>query len=84
MTYLELSLESIKYEEMLTNSTKSTVLNVGSLKSFIYNPVDMLDSSSSSSISSEKLAEKYVNYSTRDIEQVMFLSSSESNEYVKA
>lgn len=81
MTYLEFCLESVKYKMIKTKSTRAFEIKIGSLKSFIYNPVDIPCETISSSDSNINLANTssshHVFYATRDIEQVMFLTSSE-------
>lgn len=61
-------------------------IQIGSLKSFIYNPIDITCDSTMSTATNETISNNRdsLYYATRDIEQVLFITSSDkdSNAYV--
>lgn len=80
MTYLEFGLESVNYKMIKTNIMRAFEIKIGSLKSFIYNPIDVSSGSSSISTDEDTLNNRdNLYFATRDIEQVMFITSSEKD-----
>lgn len=71
MAYLEFCVESFRYKKVTTCSTNTLNMSLGSIKSFIFNPVMMYNSGSSSDCSF---------YSTCEIQQVLFISGPEEKE----
>lgn len=81
MPYLEFCLEGINYNMIKSKTTRAFEIKIGSVKSFIFNPVDIpLDS-----WSSDLTVFGTNQYATREIEQIMFISNSGggSKEYVQ-
>lgn len=74
MAYLEFGIEGIKWKSVVTNSTCTIDMSLKSIKAFIFNPIDI-----SCSPTSDKFQRKKTYYSTREIEQVMFISGPEKD-----
>lgn len=72
MAYLEFGIEGIQWKSVVTNSTCTIDMSLKSIKAFIFNPIDI-----SCSPSADKFAKSKTYYSTREIEQVMFISGPE-------
>lgn len=69
---MELCIEGSRFKKVVTNSTIVYDISLGSIKSFIFNPVMVYPESSECELDSNF-------YSTRDIEQVLFISGPEQN-----
>ncbi|XP_074031826.1 vacuolar protein sorting 13B isoform X2 [Leptinotarsa decemlineata] len=62
LPYMELCVEGIRFKKVITNATVSMDVSLGSIKAFIFEPVDVMNSSKSPS---------------KDIQQVLFISGPE-------
>lgn len=63
---MELCIEEIRFKQVTTNSTVSIDMSLGSIKGFIFEPVEKLTRSNGS-----------VAAASRDLQQVLFVSGPE-------
>lgn len=86
MAYLEVCIESLRFKKVTTISTTTLDMSLGSIKAFIYEPVVEFGSfmreaeSTITTISNYSVFSRLLNtnlYSSRDIQQVLFISGPE-------
>lgn len=75
---MEVCIEDIRFRKVVTNATISIDMNLGSVKAFIFEPVDIKISSNKDNVQSN-ISRKDVgtNFDTKDIQQVLFISGPE-------
>ncbi|KAK4875062.1 hypothetical protein RN001_011484 [Aquatica leii] len=72
MTYLELSLDELRFKKVITNSTVTIDSSLGSIKAFIYEPIiETVESDTESSFGNLNV------HSTKEIQQVLIVSGPE-------
>lgn len=73
MAYLEFCIENFKFKKVKTSTTVTFDFNLGSVKSFIFNPIIIYPENVENACMDSNF------YSTREIEQVLFISGPEKD-----
>ncbi|KAF5303499.1 hypothetical protein FQA39_LY09962 [Lamprigera yunnana] len=76
ITHLEVSLTEIWYKKVMTNSTVTIDISLGSIKAFIYDPANVHAETINNE--SKDFINRDANFS-KDIQQILFVSGPESN-----
>lgn len=72
LPYMELCIEEIRFKQVTTNSTVSIDMSLGSIKGFIFEPVEKLTRSNGA-----------IAATSRDLQQVLFVSGPEPKPHDK-
>lgn len=75
---MEVCIEGIKFRKVVTNATISIDVSLGSVKAFIFEPVDIKLTSNKNHVQSHGNKRDFgSNFISRDIQQVLFISGPE-------
>lgn len=75
---MEVCIEGIRFRKVVTNATISIDVNLGSVKAFIFEPMDIKISSTKDNVQSHgSKKDMATNFVTKDIQQVLFISGPE-------